>query len=39
MHYILNNPEEWQEPDKFIPERFDSLSKYYMTPSGKKRHP
>jgi cytochrome P450 len=22
----------------FIPERFDPSSKYYLTPSGKKRH-
>lgn len=31
--------EQWQEPMKFIPERFDYESKYYLTPSGKSRHP
>lgn len=31
--------EQWQEPEKFIPERFDFESKYYLTPGGKKRDP
>ena len=39
IRYLHNNPDEWQEPDSFIPERFDPTSKYYLTPSGKKRHP
>ena len=30
---------EWQEPTKFIPERFDPTSSYYLTPAGKRRHP
>lgn len=29
----------WIEPEKFIPERFDPNSKYYLTPEGKKRNP
>jgi len=38
------NPKEWREPKKFIPERFDFNSPYYLTPEidgqpGKKRHP
>jgi cytochrome P450 len=33
------NEEQWQEPMKFIPERFDSESKYFLTPSGNTRHP
>ena len=37
--YLQHNPKEWQEPSLFIPERFDPSSKYYLTPSGKKRHP
>ncbi|CDW79692.1 cytochrome family subfamily polypeptide 55 precursor [Stylonychia lemnae] len=36
--YLLHrNPKEWQEPSKFIPERFDPESPYYLTPDGKKR--
>ncbi|CDW88282.1 cytochrome p450 [Stylonychia lemnae] len=36
--YLLHrNPKEWQEPSKFIPERFDPQSPYYLTPDGKKR--
>lgn len=36
---LHNNPAEWQEPDQFIPERFDSKSPYYLTPGGKPRNP
>ena len=36
---LHHNPHEWQEPESFIPERFDSESKWFLTPSGKKRHP
>ena len=28
------NPEEWREPEKFIPERFDSESEYYFKPGS-----
>lgn len=35
-HY---NEEQWQDPMNFIPERFDPNSKYFLTPSGKSRHP
>jgi len=39
MMRLHRNKEEWIEPEKFIPERFDPQSKYYLTPTGKKRHP
>ena len=32
------NPNEWHQPFKFIPERFDPNSKYFKTPSGKNRN-
>ena len=36
---LHNNPNEWQEPNRFIPERFESNSPYYLTPGGKTRNP
>ena len=39
MKSIHWNPEEWIEPKKYIPDRFDPESPYYLTPSGHKRHP
>jgi cytochrome P450 len=36
---IHHNPTEWREPDRFIPDRFDSKSKYFLTPAGKPRNP
>ena len=33
QHY---NPNIWKEPLKFIPERFDSESEYYVTPKENK---
>ena len=39
MYHLCNNPDEWIEPGKFIPERFNSESKYYPTPRGTKRNP
>ncbi len=38
MYALHHNPKEWIEHEKFIPERFDPTSKYYLTPDGKKRH-
>jgi len=36
LHY---DPREWHEPMKFIPERFDSQSKYFYKPDTKEpRH-
>ena len=42
MHiaYLHHNPTQWVEPEDYIPERFDHKDdKYYLTPSGKRRHP
>ena len=39
MYHLCNNPSEWIEPRKFIPERFDHTSEYHLTPDGKKRNP
>jgi cytochrome P450 len=39
MYRLGNNPKEWKEPSKFIPERFDPSSEYFLTPAGKKRNP
>jgi cytochrome P450 len=36
---LCNDPTEWQQPDQFIPERFNSDSPFYLTPGGKKRNP
>mmetsp|Transcript_30638 Transcript_30638/g.30113 ORF Transcript_30638/g.30113 Transcript_30638/m.30113 type:complete len:229 (+) Transcript_30638:599-1285(+) len=38
MYFLHHNPEEWIDHNKFIPERFDPSSPYFLTPSGKKRH-
>jgi len=35
---LHSNPIEWQEPSRFLPERFDTESKYYKTVSGEKRN-
>ena len=35
---LHNNPKEWQKPERFIPDRFDSRSPYFLTPTGKPRN-
>ena len=39
MFSLCNNPNEWIEPKKFIPERFDESSEFFLTPDGNKRNP
>jgi cytochrome P450 len=39
MFRLGNNPDEWIEPEKFIPERFDPQSPYFLTPRGTTRNP
>jgi cytochrome P450 family 4 len=39
IHRLHHNPDQWQEPERFIPERFSSDSKYFLTPEGKRRSP
>jgi len=36
---LHHNPEEWQRPNEFLPERWDPKSPLFYTPKGKKRHP
>lgn len=36
-HHMHHNPNEWQRHTEFLPDRFDSASPLYLTPSGKKR--
>lgn len=39
MYHLHHNKKEWKEPERYIPERFDPESPYFLTPEGKKRHP
>mmetsp|Transcript_107156 Transcript_107156/g.148210 ORF Transcript_107156/g.148210 Transcript_107156/m.148210 type:complete len:135 (+) Transcript_107156:948-1352(+) len=39
MYGLHHNENEWIDHNKYIPERFDSTSRYFLTPSGQKRNP
>ena len=36
---LHKNPAQWQQPNQFLPDRFDFESPLSLTPDGKKRHP
>ena len=39
MGPLCNNPDQWQSPERFLPERFDSKNPLSLTPKGEKRNP
>ncbi|CDW76725.1 cytochrome p450 [Stylonychia lemnae] len=39
IYQIHHNQDQWIEDEKYIPERFDPASKYYLTPAGTPRNP
>jgi len=36
---IQNDPENWQQPENYLPERFNLDSPLFKRPDGKPRHP
>ena len=36
---LHNDPKQWKEPKKFVPERFDPQSEWYKKPDGGMRNP
>lgn len=39
MQQTHSDPEQWREPQRFVPDRFDSKSEWFLKPDGKKRSP
>jgi len=39
LESIQRDPKQWIEPLKFIPERFDEKSEYFLRPNGEPRNP
>lgn len=39
IHYVLNDPKQWKEPHRFVPDRFDMTSPWSKKPDGSKRSP
>ena len=38
LHWAIHrNPAEWQRPNEFLPQRWNSNDPLYLTPGGKKR--
>ena len=35
---LAQDPNQWQRPTEFLPQRFDNSDPLSLTPSGKKRH-
>lgn len=38
MYAMHHDPNQWIDPSKFIPERFDSKSLFFKRPNGEPRH-
>lgn len=39
LYGLHHNPNEWQKPEQFLPERFDPSHELFKTPKGEKRNP
>jgi len=39
MEALHHHPDQWSEPSRWVPERFDAGSEWFKKPDGKPRHP